>query len=148
MKECLSTQILLEFLYGHYIISSDKVSLKSMGDTSGGSLVSRLLKSKISDQQIELIFSSEDRSVCFRLSNPHPHTHPLTLKMYSIDLAAQSRHSIVVRRIELNAQQRRIQKISEGTAVCRRGRRSWSKNNSQSLFDSVKVFFSYFCCEK
>ncbi len=37
--------------------------------------------------------------------------------------------------------QRRIQKITERTAVCRRGRRSWSKNNSRSLFDSVEVFF-------
>jgi hypothetical protein len=41
LKECLSTQILLGFLYGHYIVSSGTVSLKSMGDTSGGSLVSQ-----------------------------------------------------------------------------------------------------------
>ncbi len=40
MKEAIATQILLGFLLGHYVVFIDEVSLKSEGDTWGGSLVS------------------------------------------------------------------------------------------------------------
>jgi hypothetical protein len=40
MKEAIAAQILLGFLLGHYIVFIDGVSLKSEGDTWGGSLVS------------------------------------------------------------------------------------------------------------
>jgi hypothetical protein len=39
MKEAIATQILLGFLLGHYVVFIDGVSLKSEGDTWGGSLV-------------------------------------------------------------------------------------------------------------
>ncbi len=42
MKETIATQILLGFLLVHYVVSIDKISLKSEGDTLEGSLVSDL----------------------------------------------------------------------------------------------------------
>jgi hypothetical protein len=40
MKEAIATQIFLGFLLGHHVVFIDEVSLKSEGDTWGGSLVS------------------------------------------------------------------------------------------------------------
>jgi hypothetical protein len=55
-------------------------------------------------------------------------------------------HSIELKKL-FTIKQGRIQKISEGIAVCRRGRRSWSKNSYRSLLDAVKLF-SHFYWEK
>jgi hypothetical protein len=41
LKEALVTQILLWFLLGYYVVFIDGVSLKSEGNTWGGSLVRR-----------------------------------------------------------------------------------------------------------
>jgi hypothetical protein len=40
LKKAIAIQILLEFLLDHYVVSTDGVSLKSVGGTLGGSLAS------------------------------------------------------------------------------------------------------------
>ena len=50
--------------------------------------------------------------------------------------------------IDVPCGQWRIQKISEGMAVYRRGRPSWSKNGFHSLFEAVQPLFSSFLLRK